>query len=80
MIGLNGACAMVAAALLLLVSGCGSRADPPEVGSVKAGLSVGLLVGPELPVDDPFYTPNARAWRGHGVAWNGSAYLVVADQ
>jgi hypothetical protein len=79
MIGFNRACLMVAAALLLLVSGCGSRADPPEVGAHKAGLSVGLLVGPELPVDDPFYTPNARAWVGHGVAWNGSAYLVVAS-
>jgi hypothetical protein len=38
------------------------------------------VLGPELPVAEPAAVDDARQWPASGAtAWNGSAYLVVAD-
>ena len=64
--------------LTLCLAGCADRATEPLGRVAQSQTGATLRVGPELPVDDPVYTPSARHWNSPGIAWNGAAYLVVS--
>ena len=59
--------------------GCGEKSSEPLGSAAQAQAAATLRVGPELPVDDPAYAPYGRHWTSYGIAWNGTAYLVVAN-